>query len=313
MKIAMVNDCAFVGETILKYLPKDIEATHIKRTRGLWSKTFGIAYKILKTKADVYHVHYLLQDCYLASFFGKKPLIGHAHGSDLTATLNRFPWRRLVKSNLKKCDKILVSTPDLIEIAQQYREDFEYLPSPVDMKLFYPKPLLAHEGKLKVLIASSVDWSVKGTDIAIQALAQLKNETNVSIVRHGRDFEKTLTLGDRLGLKVNVLPKVHHQNLNEYYWAADLVIDQFKAGTFGLTTLEAIACGRPAITYASSRYEAYKGFPLKDVNTTEQIVEALKAPLPKLWKSEHNYLKQNHDPEKIVKGLLQIYENITRK
>ncbi|MEM3872702.1 MAG: hypothetical protein QXE05_09105 [Nitrososphaeria archaeon] len=33
MKVVMINDCAFVGETLLKYLPNELEKQHIKRTR----------------------------------------------------------------------------------------------------------------------------------------------------------------------------------------------------------------------------------------------------------------------------------------
>ena len=311
MKVAMVNDCAFVGETILKYLPNDVEKTHLKRLRGLWSKTFGVTYKIWKAKADVYHVHYLLQDCYLASILNKRPLIGHAHGSDLTTTLNRFMLGRIVRSNLKKCDTILVSTPDLVEIARQYREDVVYLPNPVDIELFYPKPSTPSKGKLKVLIASGSNWTVKGTDIAIKALAKLKEKIEVSIIAYGEDLQKTLALAESLGLEIDVLPKLPHESLNNYYWSADLVVDQFKSGVFGLTSLEAIACGRPTLTYISSRYGAYDGFPLKDTNTAEKIVEATENILPKLWKAEYNYLKQNHDPTKIANAVVQIYKNLT--
>ncbi|MBX5327002.1 MAG: glycosyltransferase [Candidatus Bathyarchaeia archaeon] len=312
MKLAMINDCAYVGETILKYLPKDVEATHIKRSRGLWSKTFGVAYKTLRAKADIYHVHYLLQDCYLASLFGKKPLVGHAHGSDLTATLNRFALGRIVKSNLKKCSELFVSTPDLVEIAQKYREDVEYLPNPVDTTLFYPKKPVKRKGRLRVLIASGSNWAVKGTDIAIQALARLKDKTKVSIIEYGKDFEKTLRLAKALDLKIAILPKVPHQNLNVYFWNADLVLDQFKAGTFGMTSLEAIACGVPTITNVSSKHEAYKDFPIKDVNTVETLTEAIENLSPQLWEAEYAYLKQNHDPQKIANRVLQVYKDLVK-
>ena len=43
-----------------------------------------------------------------------------------------------------------------------------YLPNPVDTALFYPKALMSHGGKKRVLIASDSNWSVKGTDIAIR-------------------------------------------------------------------------------------------------------------------------------------------------
>ena len=133
----MINDCAFVGETLLKYMPVELEKQHIKRSRGFWDKTFGIALNILRVRGDLYHVHYLLQDCYIASRLDKKPLIGHAHGSDLRTNLNHFVWSRIVRHNLKHCDKIIVSTPDILSIAKQYREEAEYLPNPVDAELFY--------------------------------------------------------------------------------------------------------------------------------------------------------------------------------
>ena len=62
----MVNDCAHVGEPLIKYLPAEFSVLHLKRYRGLFDKTFRIAWRILMAKGDLYHVHYLLQDCYLA-------------------------------------------------------------------------------------------------------------------------------------------------------------------------------------------------------------------------------------------------------
>jgi glycosyltransferase involved in cell wall biosynthesis len=306
----MINDCAFVGETLLKYMPNAIEKQHIKRSRDFWSKTFGLAYKILKAKGDIYHVHYLLQDCYIASKLGKKPLIGHAHGSDLRASLRHPLWGRIVRHNLRKCDKVLVSTPDVLGIAKTFREDAEYLPNPVDMEIFYPKPIVEHSGKKRVLIASDSNWSVKGTDIAIRALSRIKDDVDVSIIAYGIDFERTLSLAYSLGLHVNVLPKVPHEKLNQYYWNADVVIDRFKLGSLGMVSLEAIACGRPVTTYVSSEYPEYIDFPLKDVKTEEEIANTIRDANVKLWKKEYMYLVKNHRTKSIVERLLSIYKDV---
>jgi len=306
----MINDCAFVGETLLKYMPNAIEKQHIKRSRGFWSKTFGLAYKILKAKGDIYHVHYLLQDCYIASKLGKKPLIGHAHGSDLRASLRHPLWGRIVRHNLRKCDKVLVSTPDVLGIAKTFREDAEYLPNPVDTEIFYPKPLPEHGGKKRILIASDSNWSVKGTDIAIRALSRIKDDVDVSIIAYGVDFERTLSLAYSLGLQVNVLPKVSHEKLNQYYWNADVVIDRFKLGSLGMVSLEAIACGRPVITYVSSEYPEYTDFPLKDVKTEEEIASTIRDANVKLWEKEYTYLEKNHRTQSIVKRLLSVYKDV---
>jgi len=313
MKLVMISDCAFVGETLLKYMPPELEKQHIKRSRSFWSKTFSLAFKILRAKGDIYHANYLLQDCYIASRLGKKPLIGHAHGSDLRTSLNHFIWGRIVRHNLKHCQKILVSTPDILGIAKRYREDAEYLPNPINAELFYPKPAVQKGKKKRVLIASDSNWSVKGTDIAIKALSKIKEEVDVSIVQHGKDFDKTTALASALGLNLKVLPKAPHEKLNEYYWDADVVIDRFALGSLGMVSLEAIACGRPALAYVSSEYPENKDFPLKDLKDEETIADTISNLPSDLWEKEHLFLKKQHDIENIESRLLSIYEELAKK
>ena len=312
MKIVMINDCAFVGETLLKYMSPEMEKQHIKRNRGAWSKTFGIAYKILKTKADLYHAHYLLQDCYIATRSGKKPLVGHAHGSDLRRSLKHFLWGRVVRHNLKKCNRILVSTPDVLNIAREFRNDAEYLPNPVDTELFYPGPTAQPAEKKKVLIASDCNWVVKGTDIAVRALSRIKEEVNVSIIGYGLDFHKTLALASSLSLPLNVLPIIPHEKIAQYYWNADLVIDRFTLGSLGMVSLEAITCGRPVLAYVSSEYPENEHFPLKDLREEEDIAETISSMSTKLWEDEYSFLKEHHNTEAIESRLMSIYSELLR-
>jgi glycosyltransferase involved in cell wall biosynthesis len=258
-------------------------------------------------------VHYLLQDCYLALKFGKRPLIGHAHGSDLRSVLHHPIWSRIVRHNLKECDKVIVSTPDILDIARKYRNDVEYLPNPVDTELFYPKPPLKNDKKKRVLIASDFNWNVKGTDMAIKALAEIKEEVNVSVIAHGVDLHKTLAFASSLGLKLTILPRVIHKRLNKYYWNADVVIDRFKMGSLGVVSLEAIACGRPLIAHVSSNFSEYEDFPLKDVNTVDAIVETVKDASQDLWSVEYKYLTKHHDTSKLVQRLIDIYSCTLKK
>jgi glycosyltransferase involved in cell wall biosynthesis len=310
MKLVMINDCAYVGETLIRYLPPEIERVHIKRSRGLLNKTFGLAYKILRSEGDIYHVHYLLQDCYLALKMGKHPVVGHVHGSDLRANLKHPIWSRILRYNLKNCDKILVSTPDVLNLAKQFRIDAEYLPNIVNEGLFYPRPLETHSGKKHVLIASDSNWTVKGTNIAVRALAAIREEVDVSIIKSGADFQKTLVLAESLGLSLNILPRVSHEKLNEYYWRADTVVDRFALGSLGMVSLEAIACGRPVVSFVSSDYAENEDFPLKDVQTEEAIAEAIRTSSLDLWKKEHEYLQRHHNTEIIEYRLMSIYSDL---
>lgn len=312
MKVVMINDCASVGETFLKYMPINIEKQHVKRSRGFWSKTLGVTYRILRAYGDLYHVNYLLQDCYIAAHLGKKPLVGYSVGSDLRVVLKHRILGRIVKYNLKTCDKIIVSTPDLIDIAHTLRKDVEYLPPPVDKELFHPKPILHHTGKKKVLIASNANWKGKGTDIAIKALSKLEDEIDVSIIAHGSDFNKTVELAFSLGLDLKVLPKVPHERMNEYYWNADLIIDQFIGGCPGMTAIEAIACNRPVVTYASSAFSEYEEFQLRDINSEDKIVEAVREAYEddKILKKQLEYVNMNHKADAVVSKLMRVYESV---
>lgn len=314
MKIVMINDCASVGETLFKYMPPSIEKQHIRRTRNFWSKTFGITYAVLRAKGDVYHANYLLQDCYVASRLNKKPLVGYSVGSDLRVYLKHSMWGRLIRHNLKHCNKIMVSTPDLISMAKPFRNDVEYLPPPVDPRLFYPKPLVEHDGKKKVLIASNSSWQGKGTDIAMKALSKLKDETEVSIIAHGVDFNKTLDLASSLGLILTVLPKVPHERINEYYWNNDVIVDQFLVGCPGMTALEAIACGRSVVAYVSSAFPEHEAFQPKDANTEDKIAEAAKEACSnnEILKKQQEYLNATHRIDSVLRKLMSIYDSVMK-
>lgn len=310
LKIVMINDCAFVGETLLKYMPKSFVKIHVKRGRGFLEKTVGLTLKLLSCNGDVYHVHYLLQDALLAGLLGKKPLVCHAHGSDLRSSLHHPIWGMVVREDLRVCDSVIVSTPDILQAARMFREDARYIPNPVDLSIFYPKPLREGVERKKVLIASDSNWDVKGTDVVVRALSMIKDRVEVYIISHGRDLEKTLTLARELGLSVKTLPKVPHDSMNQYYWDADVVIDQFKLGSLGLVSLEGIACGRPVVTYVSSQHVEYREFPLKDLQTEEEIAEAVIKADEKLWEAEYSYLINNHHPQKIVDEILKIYDDV---
>jgi len=310
MRISMVNDCAYVGETILKYLPQDLETVHVRRGRNLLDKTFGLAYRILRARGDIYHVHYLLQDCYLTLKLGKKPVIGHAHGSDLRRSLNHPVWGRVVRHNLRECDKVLVSTPDILSVATAFSDDAEYFPNPVDTERFHPEPFRARDDKLRVFLACDSNWEVKGVDKAIRALGKLKNDVEASIIGYGKDFSRSLRLARSLSLEMSVLPVTSHRNMREYYWNADLVIGSIGVGGLGMVVLEAIACGRPTITYVSSNYREYADFPLKDIKTADGIASTAAMNLHNLWKAEYEYFCKHHEPRQTLKRLCEIYASL---
>jgi len=313
MKVVMINDCAYVGETLLKYFPPDIEKQHITRTRRVWNKTFGIAYKILRAKGDLYHVHYLLQDCYLASLFGKKPLVGHAHGSDLRETLESRRWGRIVKSNLRSCDKILVAQPTVLGVAKEYNETAEYFPIPFDPEMFFPKAPPEKKSEYHVFLASAPDFNVKGTDKMLRAASLVPEKIRVKTFNAGKDLEKTKQLAQELKLDIDFISRVSHQKMNELFWESDLVLGSFAVGRQHLDTvaIEAMACGRPVVH--SVQKEFFPTCPLeelKDPATTAEIISRLLVDSKEKEnriEQQLNYVNTTHAAPVLVEKLLKIY------
>jgi len=130
-------------------MQNNFEFSHLKRRRCFFDKTFGIVWKILQSRGDLYHVHYLFQECYLALKFGKRPLVGHAHGSDLRDTLRSNKWGWIVEQNLQRCDKVLVAQPTILKIAKRFNGAAEYFPIPYDPEKFYPRPINSEGGVKK--------------------------------------------------------------------------------------------------------------------------------------------------------------------
>jgi len=314
MKLAMINDCAFVGETLLKYMPNSIERQHIKRTRGLWSKTFGLAYDILMAKADVYHVHYLLQDCYIATRLGKKPLIGHAHGSDLRENIRSVKWGWIVKHNLKRCDKILVAQPTILDVAKQFNESAEYFPIPFDPLIFFPKPVSTGRRTRQVFIASPHNFEVKGTDKFLYALARVRSHLVVKTIRYGRDWVKAQKLARKLNLKVNFIEKVAHEKMSELYWESDLVLGSFGVGQLDTVAIEAMACGRPVVHSIDERY--FPNCPLEKLETIHEAREVISRLLldekerKRRVEDQLEYVNAVHSAFILVKKLMAIYEEL---
>jgi glycosyltransferase involved in cell wall biosynthesis len=314
MKVVMINDAAFVGETLLKYMPAELEKQHIKRSRGLWDKTLGITFKILRAKGDVYHAHYLLQDCYIASKLGKKPLIGHAHGSDLREEIKKRKWGWIIKHNLRKCDKIIVAQPTILDTAMEFNHTSEYFPIPFDPKIFYPAPPPSERKEKKVFIASTHNFRIKGTDKFLKALASLPEPVRIKSLAGGKNFAEAQKLAGELGLKVDFIPKVPHDKISELYWESDLVLGSFSIGQLDTVAIEAMACGRPVVHSVSRKF--FENCPLEELENVEATAEIIQRMLvdkkerEQRVKSQLDYVNSTHSAPLLAERLFGIYSEL---
>jgi D-inositol-3-phosphate glycosyltransferase len=111
-------------------------------------------------------------------------------------------------------------------------------------------PVLLFVGRIQPL---------KGVDVAVRALAELRRPDAVLVIVGGasgaageEEVEKLYRLVDELGLgdRVRFVPPQPHHILSSYYRAADVVLVPSRSESFGLVALEAAACGTPVVASA---------------------------------------------------------------
>jgi len=123
MKVVMVHDCAYVAYELRKGLVKrGVEVEHVFFSGSPKVATLKMAWKLRRIKCDLVHAHFCRSSAY-AAYLSGKPYIVHCHGSDIRGGMN---W--LQRRCIKKARKVLVSTPDLLEILP----NATWLPNPVD-------------------------------------------------------------------------------------------------------------------------------------------------------------------------------------
>ncbi len=228
---------------------------------------------------DVVHGHYALTKSVIRAYRKSKrkkiPFILHCHGSDVrlvaTEGLKKLPLHhRLISSHIRKrADIVLLSTPDLMEMATGL-----YLPNPVDLELFKPKETEKSE---KILL-----------------LGRFRH--NSGILKHIDPKKKydCINWGDEIKFprNVNMLPFTPHDELPELFNRYEKMIGAL-VDPVSLARLEAMACGLKTYTDFPQKYTSFYGF--ED---------------PDRVKNPRKFVQKYHDPKKIVKILVGIYEGL---
>jgi D-inositol-3-phosphate glycosyltransferase len=176
------------------------------------------------------------------------------------------PGRARVEAEVVACtDRIVASTTDeRDELLSAYDADaarVEIVPPGVDHAVFSPgsraearrrlglsaRPLLLFVGRIQPL---------KGADLALRCLAALDdNCTELALVGgpSGADglaeLARLRVLASELGVedRVRWVPPQLHEDLVDWYRAANVCMVPSRTESFGLVALEAAACGAPVV------------------------------------------------------------------
>ena len=101
--ILMISECASIGGTIINSLQDKWNFKQIIHKKNILDKSFGMVSDIIRSKADIYHSHFLLQHTFLPLIFNKRPLVGHGHGTDIRDDLDKFLRKNKKSFKGQKC------------------------------------------------------------------------------------------------------------------------------------------------------------------------------------------------------------------
>jgi glycosyltransferase involved in cell wall biosynthesis len=231
---------------------------------GAWAagkKLCGLAYDLLSQKAAVYHAVTPPAGA-TAILLGKRPVVVTIH--DLLPFQVKAYNPSLKSAYARVCNTICIKRAAAIIVPFRVTRD-ELIASHgalaskihvvnygVDHATYYPRPAVPRKAR-RVLYVGEVSRA-KGVDVLISAFARIKKsipDAELVIGGKGRDRAQLEETARSLGLDgVEFLGFVPEAELAELYASAAVMVFPSRYG-FGLSTLEAMACGTPVVVAAT--------------------------------------------------------------
>ena len=190
----------------------------------------------------------------------------------------------------KKADAEVVGSYD----ALQWVPEAEVIPPGVDLGAIEPAPPSDRERPLIVHAPSS---------------------------RRRKGSEHVIAAVEGLDADLDLVEGLRHDEAFERYRAADIVVDQLNAGWYGLFAIEAMALGKPVVTFlhdeAVRRTEEATGARVPIVSATAETLREALRPLVsdagrrrELGAASRAYVEQVHDLERVTDRLLALYADL---
>jgi glycosyltransferase involved in cell wall biosynthesis len=302
----------------------------------------GILINLLRKDYDLIHLH--LPDpfnsilVWLASKIKRKPFIVTYHADimregSIYGTLNRI-YSLFLKIVLKDSDKILATSPAYVkgsETLGRFNEKIEIVPNFVDIEKFNPdmdrleciKRLSLEEIKDKrVILFLGRLVPYKGVEYLIKAFPQVRERVEKAfllIVGEGPLRENLEKMAS--GMDDVKIMKMHGENDDSslYYPICEIFVlpSITRQEAFGISLLEAMACGKPCITTNISGMPYVVGKTGVRVNPRDPeglscaMIELLSEPerLKELGRKAMKRVEKEFSRGRVTEMLLSVYDD----
>jgi hypothetical protein len=139
--------------------------------------------------------------------------------------------------------------------------------------------------------------------------------------RRRKGTEHIVAACEGLDADLELVEGLHHDEAFERYRAADIVVDQLNAGWYGVFAIEAMALGKPVVTFlhdeAVRRTEEAFATKVPIVSATAETLRETLRPLVtdaarrrELGAASRAYVERVHDLERVADRLLSLYARL---
>ncbi len=219
-------------------------------------------YWLNKLKSDIFHFHFPYPfgefSYLLASSSGK--LVVTYHSDIIRQKFLLSLYKPFLRAFLKRADKIIVGSPNMIEhspFLTEVKEKCEVVHYGIDVKRFEltekvskkAKEIRNRYGDNIVLFVGRLIY-YKGVEFLVKAMKNVKGQ--LLLVGEGPLKDDLKELATDLGIvdRVHFIGGVVDDDLPAYYHACDVFVlpSVARSEAFGLVQLEAHACGKPVVS-----------------------------------------------------------------
>jgi glycosyltransferase involved in cell wall biosynthesis len=139
--------------------------------------------------------------------------------------------------------------------------------------------------------------------------------------RKGTEF--VVAACEQLDCELEIVEGLDHREAFERYRRADVIVDQLNAGWYGVFAIEAMALGKPVVTFlhdeAVRRTEEAFGVPVPIVGATKENLPDVLRPLVdspeerrRVGAASRAYVEEVHDLRRVADRLLDLYAGLQR-
>ncbi len=208
---------------------------------------------------DVIHAHSILYGGYVAAQIGARwhiPVVVTEHSSRFLRDRIRSRHVRAIRATLRLASRRLAVSPALAAELCRYDRDceIEILGNPVDGEFFaLPQAPLPAKPFAFATIASLT--SIKGIDVLLDAFARAfrNRPVQLRIAGDGTQRDALEVQAQNLGIapQVEFLGRLPRNEVRALLQQSHVLVSSSHVETFGMTLIEAMACGKPVVATRS--------------------------------------------------------------